>query len=85
MSAAVGLSEGAVAARAHQASCGFECSESIHMFNFELVEKPVNGIMQIILSTHMPLSKPPSLPPKKLVFSRSGPDCLHALEGTLTQ
>ena len=36
--------------RAHQASCGFECSESINTFNFELVEKPVNGIMQIILS-----------------------------------
>ena len=44
--------------RTHQAGCGFECSESIHKVNVELVEKPVNG------PVHTPLHKPPSLPEK---------------------
>ena len=69
--------EGRSSGRAHQVSCGFECSESINTFHFELVEKPVNGIMQIILSICLCPSHRHF--PKKLVFSRSGPDCLHAL------
>ena len=48
--------------RAHQAGCGFECSESIHKVNVELVEKPVNG------PVHTPLLKPPSLPEKTCFF-----------------
>ena len=61
--------------RAHQAGCGFECSESIHKVNVELVETPVNG------PVHTPLLKPPSLPEKKLVFSASGPDSWPASAG----
>ena len=48
--------------RTHQAGCGFECSESIHKVNVELVEKPVNG------PVHTPLLKPPSLPEKTCFF-----------------
>ena len=53
-------------ARAHQAGCGFECSESIHKVNVELVEKPVNGITHITLSICLCPSHRHF--PKKLVF-----------------
>ena len=81
MSAAVAARErmqvfgtGAVTRHIKQAAA-FECSESIHKVNVELVEKPVNG------PVHTPLLKPPSHFPKKLVFSASGPDSRPACAG----
>ena len=62
--------------RAHQAGCGFECSETgIHKVNVELVEKSMNG------SVHTPLLKPPSLPEKSCFLPASGPDSQSACAG----